>query len=67
MKEIIELLETARHHIDGQMDCRTPEYHALDHLHRALDLLAGKVMAAENTARSAANTASCLANGIQPD
>lgn len=43
MKEIKELLADARFHIDGQMNCRTPEYAALDKLERALTLLANKV------------------------
>lgn len=43
MKEIKELLEEARWHIDGQVNCHTPEYHVLDKLERALSLLAERV------------------------
>jgi hypothetical protein len=43
MKEIKELLDEARFHIDGQVNCHTPEYHALDKLERAIGLLAAKV------------------------
>lgn len=57
MKEIINLLETARFHIDGQMNCNTPEYHALDHLHRAVDLLAGKIQRQEDREANAATSA----------
>lgn len=67
MTEIRELLDTARFHIDGQMDCHTPAYHALDHLERAVCALVDKVEAADKAATKAANTASCLANGIIPD
>ena len=67
MKAINEYLDAARYHIDGGVDCRTPEYHALDHMERAVRLLAAKLDAADKMARQAANTASCLANEIQPD
>jgi len=67
MKAIKELLEEARFHIDGQVNCHTPEYAALDKLERALSLLVEKVERVSCTASQAANTASCLANGIQPD
>ena len=43
MKEIRELLNEARWYIDGKMDCRTAEYHALDQLERAVSRLAERV------------------------
>jgi hypothetical protein len=67
MDTIKELLEEARFHIDGQVNCHTPEYAALDKLERALSLLAERVEKIDRTATQAANTASCLANGILPD
>ena len=67
MKEIRALLEEARFHIDGQVNCNTPEYAALDMLERALSALVAKVEIADRKASKAANEASCLANGIQPD
>ena len=47
MNEIRELLQEARHHIDGGCDCRTPEYRALDLLERAVTALADKVRDAQ--------------------
>lgn len=67
MKEILEMLDMARYHIDGQMNCKTPEYHALDYLHRAAEAIALKLQENERVTARAANVASCLANGIQPD
>ena len=67
MREIRELLTEARFHIDGQMNCRTPEYAALDKLERAVSALVAKVEIADRKASKAANDASCLSNGIQPD
>lgn len=43
MKEIKEILAEARWHIDGQVNCHTPEYAALDKLERALLLLVERV------------------------
>lgn len=43
MKEINELLDEARQIIDGEMDCRTPEFRAADRLERALSRLADRV------------------------
>jgi hypothetical protein len=43
VKEIREMLDDARFHIDGQINCHTPEYHALDKLERALTMLVQKV------------------------
>lgn len=41
-REVRDLLNAARDVIDGKVDCRTPEYAALDGLERALSaLLAG--------------------------
>lgn len=67
MEDIRDLLEEARFHIDGQVNCTTPEYHALDKLERAISALVDKVAAIDKSAAQAANVASCLANGIQPD
>jgi hypothetical protein len=67
MKDVRSMLDEARYHIDGQVDCRTPEYQALDKLERAISLLADRVEKDSKEAARAANVASCLANGIQPD
>lgn len=67
MKEIKEMLAEARWHIDGQVNCHTPEYHALDKLERALTMLMEHVEEKDQANARAANIASCLANGIQPD
>jgi hypothetical protein len=67
MKEITQLLREAEAIIDGEMDCGTAAQRALDKLECAVALIALKLEASEKTARSAARTASCLANGIQPD
>lgn len=45
MKEIKEMLAEARHHIDGGVNCHTPEYQALDKLERAVTMLMEKVAA----------------------
>lgn len=74
MESVNRLLDEARAVIDGQMDCDTPEYRAVDLLHRAVTLLLGRHDALSETvghvgraAYQAGNAASCLANGIVPD
>ena len=43
--EISTLLKDVRAIIDGEMDCHTPEYRALDMLERAIALIADRVSA----------------------
>lgn len=40
MESVNELMDQARAVIDGEMNCHTPEYRAVDLLHRAVELLA---------------------------
>ncbi len=42
-QSVKEILMDAREIIDGEMNCHTPEYRALDKLERALDQLCGEV------------------------
>ena len=67
MKDIEALLELARHHIGGGVNCTTHEYHALDNLERAVSLMLARMQENERATRQASNVASCLANGILPD
>jgi hypothetical protein len=74
MESVDPLLDEARHVIDGEMNCHTPEYRAVDLLHRAVtlllrrhDALSETVGHVERAAYQAGNVASCLANGIVPD
>jgi hypothetical protein len=44
-----------------------PSRHSIDHLLNIIVELVEHIEKCENTAKRASNTASCLANGIQPD
>jgi len=55
-KEIRELLEEARYHIDGGVNCHSHEYHALDKLERAVGLIASRMEAEEFAKQHAATT-----------
>lgn len=48
LKEVMSLLDEARHRIDGDMDCRTQEYRAIDALCRAVERIADMLVANEN-------------------
>lgn len=69
MDKIFSHLKEARQAMDGEMNSQEHhgEYSALDSLERALDLLALKVQAIDNSLNRVANEASCRANGIIPD
>jgi hypothetical protein len=62
-----EALDEAESEINAVLDSSTPEWRALHALHSALSYLRIAIRENRDSTARAANVASCLANGIQPD
>ena len=60
-------LDAAKNHLDHTIHEQTPEVLVLDALYNALVLISADLEEMDRAVYRAANTASCLANGIIPD